>query len=229
MDYSAISPEDLVLVCAQTRDESAWSEFVRRFHPLIAKVVIRVARQWGETSPQVIDDLVQDTYLKLCVDRSTCLQRFKPAHKDAVYGFIKVFTANLVHDHFKASRSQKRDSAITSSIDAPHGGPNPERLPACSATSLDRTVLLRQIESCLQKIAPGTDGARDRRIFWLYYRVGLPASQIAGLPTIGLSTKGVESALLRLSRQIRERLATRYQNVQGFGSDEKGNHSTESL
>jgi len=48
-------------------------------------VAIRVARQWAETSPSLIDDLIQETYLRA--------------------GYIKVFTANLIHDHFKALRA----------------------------------------------------------------------------------------------------------------------------
>src|ERR1700730_2239473 len=157
MDYSAISPEDLVLVCFQTGDELAWAEFVRRFHPLIARVVIRVAYHWGDASPQTIDDLIQDTYLKLCADRSNFSEKFKPTHPDAVFGYIKVFTANLVHDHFKASRSQKRDSAITISIDAvPAHGPG--ALAVSNGPALDRTVLIQQVDSCLRTLAPGPKG-----------------------------------------------------------------------
>jgi RNA polymerase sigma-70 factor (ECF subfamily) len=228
MDYSAISPEDLVLVCFQTGDESAWAEFVRRFHPLIARVVLRIARHWGEASPQTIDDLIQDTYLKLCADRTNFSRRFKPAHRDAVFGYIKVFTANLVHDYFKASRSQKRDSAVTASIDAvpEHSLGQPT---VSSGAALDRTVLVQQVDACLRTLAPGTKGQRDRRIFWLYYRFGLPASEIAALATIGLSTKGVESTILRLSRQIRERLIHGQQTVPPSQGAEKGNQSTESL
>jgi RNA polymerase sigma-70 factor (ECF subfamily) len=221
--------EDLVLACLQAGDESAWAEFVRRFHPLIASVVIRVARQWGETSPQTIDDLIQDTYLKLCADRSNFSQRFKPAHCDAIFGYIKVFTANLVHDHFKAHRSQKRNTATTTSIDAIPALHPGAALTVSSDAAFNRTVLIHQIDACLQTIAPGPEGRRDRRIFWLYYRVGLPASEIAALPSIGLSTKGVESTLLRLSRQIRERLIESPQIVPSPQNAEKGNHSTESL
>jgi hypothetical protein len=47
---------------------------------------------------------------------------------------------------------------------------------------------------------------RDRKLFWLYYRVGLTADAIAGLPSIGLSTKGVESSLLRLTRLLRDEI-----------------------
>lgn len=212
MDYATISPEDLVLACLQSGNESAWAEFIRRFHPLIARVAFRVARRWGEVSPQVIDDLVQETYLKLCADRPRALKSFRSAHKDAIYGYIKVFTANLVHDHFKVTHSQKRGGGATKiSVDGPASGPVP---PAATSTAaiLERDVLIQEVDACLRVVASGPGSERDRRIFWLYYRVGLAASAIASLPTIGLSTKGVESTLLRLTRQVRQRLVIRKQD-----------------
>jgi len=48
---------------------------------------------------------------------------------------------------------------------------------------------------------------RDRTIFWLYYRQGLTAKEIGALPSIGLSLKGVESTLHRLTQLVREHLA----------------------
>jgi RNA polymerase sigma-70 factor, ECF subfamily len=209
LDYSVIPPEDLVVACVDSGDDSAWAEFVRRFHPLIAGVVIRVARQWGETSPQAMDDLVQETYLKLCSDRSRVLRSFKSTHKDAIYGFIKVFTANLTHDHLKASRSQKRGGAVEMA------SMNDEPRAECTARMehtdvfLERKLLVGKVAACLEGIASGQTGDRDRRIFWLYYRAGLSASAIATLPTIGLSTKGVESTILRLTRAVRQRLTAR--------------------
>jgi RNA polymerase sigma-70 factor (ECF subfamily) len=209
VDYSALKPDELVLTCLRTGGEPAWQEFVRRFHPLITRVVFRTAGQWGEGSPQVIDDLVQDTYLKLCADRERLLRTFKPDHPDAIYGYIKVFTANLVHDRFKAAHSQKRGgNALTTSIDD-DGGAGLERSAHAAPENLDRSLLIHEIDGCLRTLPPGPAAARDRRIFWLYYRVGLSASGIASLPKIGLGTKGVESTLLRLTRYVRERLVPR--------------------
>jgi RNA polymerase sigma factor (sigma-70 family) len=207
VDYSTISAEELALTCFRTGDELAWAEFVRRFHPLIARVALRVARQWSESSTQVVDDLVQNTYLKLCAERTHLLQNFTSVHKDAIYGYIKVFTANLAHDHFKASRSEKRGgSALPTSTDNDDPGPSARGSNSAEAL-IERGVLIQQIDVCLKMVSSGASSERDRRIFWLYYRVGLAASAIAALPTIGLSTKGVESTLLRLTRQVRQRLA----------------------
>jgi RNA polymerase sigma-70 factor, ECF subfamily len=208
LDYSAVSPEELVLTCLRTGDEEAWVEFVRRFQPLIARIVLRVARQWGEASPQLIDDLVQETYLKLCADREGLARNFKSNHQDAIYAYIKVFAANLAHDHCKASHSKKRGgSALLTSLDDETVGPKPQPVTFVEA-NLDRALLIQQIEDCLQVITSGPTSRRDRLIFWMYYRAGIAASSIASLPTIGMTTKGVESTIQRLTRRVRERFVS---------------------
>ena len=204
MDHAALSAEQLILACTQTGDAAAWEEFVRRFHRLIATVAFRVARRWGDSSPQVVDDLIQETYLKLCAGNFRILRSFKSQHPDAFYGYLKVVTANLVQDHFKAVHSGKRgsgkvevavDPQITSSA------------AVATAKSGERSVLLHQLDTLLSRLAVGRHLERDRKVFWLYYRVGLTANAIASLPAIGLSTKGVESTILRLTRLLRQELA----------------------
>jgi RNA polymerase sigma-70 factor (ECF subfamily) len=226
VDYSTISAGELALTCFRTGDQLAWTEFVRRFHPLISRVVLRVARQWGEASQHVIDDLIQEAYLKLCADRLRVLQSFKSAHEDAIYGYIKVFTANLVHDHFKVAHSQKRGGGIAiASID------EDGRMPSASTSTpavLERNVLIQEVEACVQAVSIGPNGVRDRKIFWLYYRAGLAASAIASLPTIGLTTKGVESTVLRLTRLVRERLVVAKQQT-AVPKTSEGIRSAESL
>jgi RNA polymerase sigma-70 factor, ECF subfamily len=97
------------------------------------------------------------------------------------------------------------------------------------AEKFDRDLLIQQIDACLLTVASGPNSVRDRRIFWLYYRVGLAASAIAALPTIGLSTKGVESTLLRLTRQIRGHLVQQTLQRTGTGESAEGIQPLESL
>jgi RNA polymerase sigma-70 factor (ECF subfamily) len=201
MEYGALSVEDLVRACTERGDSAAWEEFIRRFHRLIATAVLRVARRWGSTSPQEIDDLVQDTYVKLCADHCHLLRSFQPSHPDAFFGYLKVVAANLAHDHFKATHSEKRGAgAVTVADDeflstAP--GPQP---------STDRLILLKEMDALLRRHARGPHLERDRLVFWLYFRTGLTASAIAAKPFIGLSTKGVESTIQRLTRLLREEM-----------------------
>jgi RNA polymerase sigma-70 factor (ECF subfamily) len=51
--------------------------------------------------------------------------------------------------------------------------------------------------------APDVIGERDRALFWLYYRQGFTAEEIAGLSATGLTPKGVESALRRVATWLR--------------------------
>lgn len=187
-----------------------WAEFIRRFQPLISTVVLRTARLWGEPVPSLIDDLTQETYLKLCADDCLLLKNFRSQYPSAIFGFLKVVTANVVHDHFKASRAAKRGAGgFSVSLQDSEGNENcaaDTSAGSASASSVEQTILLDEIDRCLvEGVAPSELG-RSRRIFWLYYRCGLSARAIAALPHIQLTTKGVESTLLRLNRLVRKAL-----------------------
>lgn len=197
MSLPSIPIPELLRLCAESDDPAVWEEFIRRFHPLIALTALRVCRQWREYSAQAADDLVQEVYVKLCANGRCLLREFQSEYPDSFCGYLKTLTGNHVHDHFKAMYSAKRGS-----------GRGEDSLDAAGAVAEDRRahteqkVLLREIEACLEQVSPGTDGKRDRLIFRLYYRHGLTAQQIASVPEIGLTTKGVESVILRLIRQL---------------------------
>jgi RNA polymerase sigma-70 factor (ECF subfamily) len=209
LDYSSIAPEGLLSVCLRGGDSAAWAEFVRRFQPVIASSVIRVARRWGAVSPSVVDDLIQETYLKLCADKGRLLQDFKSDREDAIYGYLRAFTSNLTHDHFKSLYAQKRggDSETVSISDEGWSEPRAKGEPVHAV--LEKRLLVEKIAKCLEIVISGPQAERDRQIFWFYYRVGLSASEIAALPMIGLSTKGVESTILRLTRAVRGEIGKR--------------------
>ena len=209
MDYKSISPEALTRACLESGEEPAWTEFIRRFHPLIARAVLRVSRQWGEASPQVVDDLVQETYLKLCAERASVLRNFSSSNENSIYAFIKVFTANLVHDQLKAAHAKKRGgSSSTTSVDSEVLEPR-FLVAHPPAAALERRLLIEKVALCLSGSISGPNAERDRRIFWLYYRAGLSAHAIAEIPSVALGTKGVESIILRLTRVIRQKLTGR--------------------
>jgi RNA polymerase sigma-70 factor (ECF subfamily) len=234
MDYASLQPAELIRVCAQTGQTPAWEEFIRRFNPLIARVVVRTARRWGQLSPSVLDDLVQETYLKLCAEDCRLLRTFESRQPEAIYGYLKVVTANVVHDHFKSAYAAKRGSGeVTEEIDDVRlNAASAVRPPAANQVSMERTILFQEIDRHLARLLPVADLPRSRLIFWLYYRSGLTASAIASLPNVGLSTKGVESALLRLTRLIRtafEPIGVRKEKQQDSLEDQKGFPQAESF
>lgn len=200
-----MSAEELIFACAESNDGPAWKEFVVRFHRPISLSIFRIAYQWGSIPQQIVDDLVQETFLKLCADKCQSLREFSIQHPDAVVGYIKTIAVNVARDHFKSHSSQKRGSGKAAQLldDVERLAPSGD---LGGQAAMEREVLLKQIDHCLESCSEGSDNERDRLIFWLYYQHGMSAKDIAALPTVGLGAKGVESAILRLTRQVREQL-----------------------
>jgi RNA polymerase sigma-70 factor (ECF subfamily) len=201
-----LSADELVAACLVSKEEAVWVEFVRLFRPLISTVVLRTARTWGEPNLSLLDDLIQETFLKLCADDCRLLRNFRAQHPGAIFGFMKVVTANVVHDHFKAAHAAKRGASGTlQSLSDPERseGFAQSGRSAQDSSAVERAVLLKEIDQCLTKGVTPAELPRSRRIFWLYYRCGLSARAISALPEIQLTTKGVESTILRLNRMLK--------------------------
>src|SRR5581483_9845947 len=196
---------ELLQLCLRYPDENLWAEFIRRSQPLITRVIIHCVRQWpGDfRSLDVVEDLVQETFLKLWANNFRPLRQFECHHENAIYGFLKVVASSVVHDHFRGSYSQKRGSG-QSPVCLNHEILLPSK--NNDAAHMEREVLLHAIRRIFIMHSDQTNFQRDYAIFWLYYRHGLSCSAIARISRVGLTVKGVESALLRLTRLLKKHL-----------------------
>jgi RNA polymerase sigma-70 factor (ECF subfamily) len=182
------SPEDLLRKCATLDDAQAWERFLRRFNPLIVATVARIMRRYGFDRAGLIDDLVQDVYLKFSMSRARVLREFEPRYPGAVFGYLAVISANVVHDHFKSKAGKYHEqSALPENLAVPD--------------EMDWLLLIREIEDVLRN-APVS--VRDRQIFWLYYRQGMSAREIGAISSLKLTTKGVETVIGRLNELVRK-------------------------
>jgi RNA polymerase sigma-70 factor (ECF subfamily) len=204
MDPQKLSAQELVRLCLESGDQAMWTEFVRRFEPLIKGVVGKMLWHRGKFNCALADDLIQDAFLKICDKNYKALRKFEFRHEKALHRFLKVITMNTVEDYLRSRRNKKRnqgrEEADLEQIQ--------DTVPAdCShSRKIEQTLQCNQIFQCLEKHASEAHFARDYSIFCLYYRDGLTAKAISDLPGIGLGVKGVESALLRLIRIIRGEL-----------------------
>jgi RNA polymerase sigma-70 factor (ECF subfamily) len=205
--HSSMTVVELIRACAQTNDGEAWEEFVVRFQRPISLSIKYTACQWGKDQLQFVDDLLQETYLKLCADKCRRLLEFAEQHpdEDAVLRYIKTIAINIAHDHFKSLHSLRRGGGNTDQLledfepvaqSSSHGGPD----------AMERQVLLKQIDRLLQNCAAGAHQDRDCLIFRFYYLQGISAKAIAALAIIKLTAKGVESVIFRLTRCVQEHL-----------------------
>jgi RNA polymerase sigma-70 factor (ECF subfamily) len=198
MNYSSLSSQELLKECVTQAGAEAWEEFVRRFQPLIAGVVARTAMRWTDVSPGLVDDLVQETYLKLCTDEFRRLRDFESRFEDAIYGFLKAVAYNVTMDYFKVRHATKRGSQLLSKGDF-----DTTLQTVSKENPMEDQILLREIEDLVNRI---TETDRDKLVFLLYYRQGFTAKAIAEMPGIDLGEKGVESCILRLTRQLRQHI-----------------------
>jgi len=206
MQLSSVSANELARVCSESGSEAAWSEFVRRFQRPIALAVLRTARCWDVHSPALLDDLIQETLLRLCADDCRLLRNFVPREPDSIIGYLKVLATNVTHDRLRNEKALKRggafrrqdtDSADLDAIVPPYGGQD----------AIDRSIRRNEIDRALRSFIPDRLTDRDRTIFWLYFEQGFSAREIGQIASIGLTVKGVESSIHRSTQQVREALA----------------------
>jgi RNA polymerase sigma-70 factor (ECF subfamily) len=81
------------------------------------------------------------------------------------------------------------------------------------AARMQQSALLAELDQKLRS-APETIAERDRALFWLYYRQGYTAEEIARLSATGLTAKGVESALRRVTVWLRNEVEHRRPGAQ---------------
>jgi RNA polymerase sigma-70 factor (ECF subfamily) len=205
MSYSSLSAEELVRACAESGNAEAWEEFVRRFRLVIGSAIRRIALRYGVRNNTVIDDLIQDTYLKVCKDSCRMLRDFKPQYPDAFFGMLKVTASHIAHDYFRRQQAPIHGGRIiqVELTDVEAFVPDSR---STGPDSIEREILLREIDDILSDMATPL-AARDREIFWLHHRQGFTAQAIAAIPCHKLTTKGVESILHRLTCYVRARMA----------------------
>ncbi|HET9166531.1 MAG TPA: sigma-70 family RNA polymerase sigma factor [Candidatus Angelobacter sp.] len=194
MAQEEIPIRDLLHLCLGSEDQELWQEFVRRTQPLIANVTIRTIRRWHEPAPSLVDDLIQDTFVKLFANDRKALRSLKNEYENTIFGYLRVVAANVVHDRFRQLPNKVEEIELTDDV-----------LPS-SPNGMDRMEFKRlkdDIHERLKSLSSSETYQRDESIFWLYYEQGYTAKEISLLPAVGLSVKGVESTLQRLTRFLR--------------------------
>jgi RNA polymerase sigma factor (sigma-70 family) len=176
------------------RDNSAWENFLGEQKRVLTGIVFRVARRFGVAGSDEIDDAVQDVCLKISVQ----VRAGKLSDDDdlVLENYTKALVANAAHDYFRGQRAKKRDILARIPLDSDL----PQRVPEFRDLKMDDEILLSQIHELV-----GGD-VRSQRVFQLYYRLGWTAKEIARIDCLGLSAKGVESLVYRLTSDLRQKM-----------------------
>ncbi len=201
MKMAERSINELVRACAQTADPADWEEFLRRCTPVVSSVAAHIASRWtGPASSGQVLDIVQEVYLRLCERERRILREFVPKGDASFFALLRVIAASVASDFFRRQYSARRGAQhMTTGIDEYSGSVQPG--PDSSDAKMHQNVLFSEIDSRMLAASDAVS-TRDRAIFWLYFRQGFTAEEIAGLPVVHLTPKGVESVLRRVTQWL---------------------------
>lgn len=194
-----------MLASSQAGKSDAWEGFLARFHELIIATVVRTSSSSGLPNRTDVDDLVQEVYLKLCANDYQILKRVRSDHPNGVYALVKAVAYSTTIDHLRRLRNPVTDTRHTLSLEVLE---QDLALTRPVENELDRRMLFERLDAMLDSVCPPDTVLRDRNVFWLYYRQGFTAKEIAALPVMGLTVKGVESLLFRLTVALRGQLTS---------------------
>jgi DNA-directed RNA polymerase specialized sigma24 family protein len=170
---------------------------VRLFQPVIASTVIKAVRNSPTYSPERIDDLIQETYLRIW--STGTLNKFRSAEPKSIFGLVQAVAYSVALDDCRREGAIKRGGRVRFlALDTV--GPVPDPV---DSVATECNLLFGEIQAILSEIAPFP---RDRLIFLLHYRNGLSAKDIAELPAITLGKKGIESLINRILQELRRRI-----------------------
>ena len=197
MPQVEIPIRDVLHLCLSSDGQEHWREFVHRTQPLIASVIINTVRRWKEPAPSLVDDLIQETYVKLFANDRKALRSIKNEFENTIFGYLKVVASNVARDHFRQPANKADEVELDDAILPP--GPDGQQ-------RLEFAHKKEQVRDILETLASSDTHARDMAIFWFFYEQGYTAKEISMLPNIELTVKGVEAVLFRLTRYVREKL-----------------------
>ena len=192
MEASYASINDLAKACAHTASAAEWEEFLRRCAPLAGMVAVRVCRMWTNgSSPAMVDDIVQEIFMRLCEQERRILREFEPRGDDSFLALLRVVSASVANDYFRRISSVKRGGkVVTSSLE---DDAHPASAAGTSETArIERGALFAQLDQKLGSAAAKSPSSMARA---------------AGLPGAGLTPKGVESALRRTASWLKGEVA----------------------
>jgi RNA polymerase sigma-70 factor (ECF subfamily) len=188
---------DFLQISLASGDPQDCEKFIALAQPVIASAILRVLSRWKSIDRQRVDDLVQDTFARLYERNASALRSVRCDGSPMLAAWLRTVAASVALDFLRSRAAQK------------HGSGKEERdvedpnlnLPSSEDTfaTVDRTLLMERIGRCLQP-----QSVRDRSIFWLYYRQGFTARDIAQIPAVGMKVKGVETTLFRVTRAVRD-------------------------
>ena len=198
--FNAMAETDLATLlrgCLSQGQSPDWERFIAEAQPIVAAAVLRMIQPRTGLKRELADDLIQDTFLKMCAADFRILRNFRTGDANALRVYLKTIAASVVMDHLRSASAVKSGSGVpTANLD--------DAMPRLSVTdpqfeAFESRMMVAEVGKCLHK-----QDQRNQRIFWLYHLQEMRPKTIAALPGIGMTVNAIETVVYRLTRAVRE-------------------------
>ena len=179
--YEKIDINDLILLCRK-RDDTAFDELVRRYTPMMRKVVSLFG-----TSAYDVDEL----FAEGCVALHLAAQRYDLNQDDVTFGlYARICVRNRIVDMLRRTESDQNLADV-----------DVEQM--CDEENVEERLVDREIFDRLLLSAKGLLSDYEYRVLLLHIQ-GYKTAQIA--TALGKSAKSVDNAKSRLFRRLRQEI-----------------------
>lgn len=193
-----MQPSTIIERCLRL-EQAAWAELIGTHRSLVLGVLMRIL---GHIDRDSIPDLEQEVFEKLLANDCQVLRTVEgDAH---LRGLLAMTAANLARDHLRRLGVRRGTGLDAEGADEIRQALAPDPV-AELEEEVARKRRVEKVFEVLAALVSGPNASRDTLIFRAHYLDELSAPEIASMG-IGLTTKGVETVLFRLTKRLRASL-----------------------
>ncbi|MSP62948.1 MAG: sigma-70 family RNA polymerase sigma factor [Myxococcales bacterium] len=180
-------PDGLLLEAVLTKDQTAWSEFLRRFRSLIFRCITKVSGKYDAVlSNEDVNEIFGDVCINILRDDMRKLRVYDPARGSKLGSWLGLLAINTAYDYLRATCRRPMLDKLDGAQDRP----------GCEPSALD-TLLDKERWSYLNALMSDFSD-RDRRFVELYYGQGMLPEEVAVAMRISVKTVYSKKNKLRI-------------------------------